>query len=157
MYDFGHTAETRILFSCVIDGHCIDLRMDILLFICFFFNRSIKMRRRLLRGRMFALGLLFMICSVLNVYSSSDIDTTTRAKSAPNDLSTISPKSDDAGSNDAQVAHAFTLEKPQSTTSRTKGLLYVQFNVMNFMLIELKLLMYSKMQHQQRHGREHID
>lgn len=95
-----------------------------------FFNRSIKMRRRLLRGRMFALGLLFIIYSAINVYSSSVIASAAGSESAPNDLSTISPKSDDAGSNDGKVMSAFTLEKPQPTTSRTKGLLSI-LNICN--------------------------
>lgn len=102
--------------------------MDVLLFICLFFNRPIKMRRRSRHGRMFALGLLFIIYSAINVYSSSDIDSATRSELDPNDLSTILPKSDDPGSNDDIAASASTLETTQSTTSTTKGLL----SILNF-------------------------
>lgn len=76
---------------------------------------------------MFAVGLLFVIYSAINVYSSSDIDVNSAARSEfdPNDLSTILPKSSTSGSNDDIAVPASTLETTQSTTSTTKGLHFI--------------------------------
>lgn len=72
---------------------------------------------------MFALGLLFVIYSAINVYSSSDIDTNSAARSEfdPIDLSTTPPKSETSGSNDDLAVSASTMEPTKSTTSTTEG------------------------------------
>lgn len=82
------------------------------------------MRRRTRRGRMFSLGLLFVIYSVINVYSSSDISNsafsnTVRPDIELNNVSTLQPKYSTAvPSNDESSLP--TLETPQSTNATIK-------------------------------------
>lgn len=79
------------------------------------------MRRRARRGRMFAVGLFFIIYSALKVYSSSDIDgnSALRPDFDANDLSTLLPKLSTTSSNDDVPVSASTLETPISTTTTT--------------------------------------
>lgn len=128
---------TLIFISHIINVRWLYRFMDLYGFIAGLFvflfrdtiTRSTKMRRRSRRGRMFALGLLFIIYSAINVYSSSDIDINSAARSEfdPNDLSTILPKSSTSGSNDDIAGPASTPETTQSTTSTTKGSVSADF------------------------------
>lgn len=71
---------------------------------------------------MFALGLLFIIYSVLNVYSFSDTDSASPNDKSDfdlNDPSTMTPKTSTAFSNDDVSMAASTLETLLSTS--TKG------------------------------------
>lgn len=79
------------------------------------------MRRRARRGRMFAVGLFFIIYSALKVYSSSEIDgnSALRPDFDANDLSTNLPKLSTTSSNDDIPVSASTLETPTSTTTTT--------------------------------------
>lgn len=81
------------------------------------------MRRRTRRGRMFSLGLLFVIYSVINVYSSSDISNSAFSTIRPdielNNVSTLQPKYSTAvPSNDESSLS--TLETPQPTNATIK-------------------------------------
>lgn len=80
------------------------------------------MRRRSRRGRMFSLGLFFIIYSAINVYSSSEIGGSLSNTPRPDietDLSTLLPKSTIIP-NDDETVFLSTQEYPQSTITTPK-------------------------------------
>lgn len=80
------------------------------------------MRRRTRRGRMFSLGLLFIIYSVINVYSSSDISNSafsTRPDIELNNVSTLQPKYSSVSPSNEDSSMP-TLETPQPTNATIK-------------------------------------
>lgn len=73
------------------------------------------MRRRARRGRMFSLGLVLLIYSVIRVYSSNEFASITPRPDG-DDLSTLLPKSTISPSDDV-TAFGSTQETIQSTTT----------------------------------------
>lgn len=94
---------------------------------------------------MFAVGLLFIIYSAINVYSSSDVESNSaiRPDIDLNDLSTILPKLSTSISNDDVPVSASTLETPQSTMSTTKGSVLILFIMLNLMLFLFEYVFFA--------------